>query len=138
MNLDGSKPIAQVVMVKTAPGSLVHGHPMLPYEVKVNVIKVFPGMGNEPIWKGNQGGVDTLAESEGGYLVWPKYLMEEVLGENQGAVDEQDKKMPWKNLLIKSISSIHTEMLGMRNEPNKHRLVKRHRFSIFRYHTYSP
>ncbi|KAM7477663.1 hypothetical protein LguiA_025876 [Lonicera macranthoides] len=69
MNLDGSKPIAQVVMVKTAPGSLVHGCPMLPYEVKVNVIKVFLGMGNELIWKGNQGGVDTLAESEGGFLV---------------------------------------------------------------------
>ncbi|KAM7514883.1 hypothetical protein LguiA_004466 [Lonicera macranthoides] len=83
LNLDGSKPIAQVVMMKTAPGSLVHGRPMLSFEVKVNVIKVFPGMGDEPIWKGNQGGVDTLAESEGGFLVWPKYLMEEVLGENR-------------------------------------------------------
>ncbi|KAM7497020.1 hypothetical protein LguiA_021434 [Lonicera macranthoides] len=56
---------------------------MLPYEVKVSVIKVFSGMGDEPIWKGNQEGVDTLAESEGGFLVWPKYLMEEVLGENR-------------------------------------------------------
>ncbi|KAM7477979.1 hypothetical protein LguiA_026192 [Lonicera macranthoides] len=83
LNLDGSKPIAQVVMMKTTPGSLVHGRPMLSFEVKVNVIKVFPGMGDEPIWKGNQGGVDTLAESEGGFLVWPKYLMEEVLGENR-------------------------------------------------------
>ncbi|KAM7530976.1 hypothetical protein LguiB_034386 [Lonicera macranthoides] len=42
LNLDGSKPIAQVVMMKTAPGSLVHGRLMLSYEVKVNVIKVFP------------------------------------------------------------------------------------------------
>ncbi|KAM7465202.1 hypothetical protein LguiB_012764 [Lonicera macranthoides] len=83
MNLDGSKAIAQVMIVKTAPGSLVHGRPMLPFEVKVNVVKVFPGMGDEPIWKGNQGGVDSLAESEGGYLVWPKYLMEEILGDNR-------------------------------------------------------
>ncbi|KAM7465588.1 hypothetical protein LguiB_013150 [Lonicera macranthoides] len=71
------------MIVKTAPGSLVHGRPMLPFEVKVNVVKVFPGMGDGPIWKGNQGGVDSLVESKGGYLVWPKYLMEEVLGENR-------------------------------------------------------
>ena len=35
-------------------------------------------MGDEPLWKDNQWRADTLAESEGGYLVWPKYLMEEV------------------------------------------------------------
>ncbi|KAM7508206.1 hypothetical protein LguiA_018659 [Lonicera macranthoides] len=78
MNLDGSKSIAQVTIVKTALGSLVHGRPLLPFEVKVAVVKVFPGMGDEPLWKGNQGGADTLAETEGGYLVWPKYLMEEI------------------------------------------------------------
>ena len=80
--MDGSKPIAQVTIVKTVPGSVVHGRPMLAFEVKVAVVKVFPGMGDEPLWKGNQGGADTLAETEGGYLVWPKYLMEEVIGEN--------------------------------------------------------
>lgn len=82
MNLDGLKAITQVTLVKTIPGSIVHGRPMLPFEVKVCVVKVFPGMGDEPIWKGNQGGVDTIAEAEGCYLVWPKYLMEEVVGDN--------------------------------------------------------
>lgn len=53
MNLDGVKAITQVTMVKTAPGSIVHGRPMLPFEVKVCIVNVFPGMGDEPIWKGN-------------------------------------------------------------------------------------
>ncbi|KAM7493088.1 hypothetical protein LguiB_027697 [Lonicera macranthoides] len=82
LNLDGSKPIAKVTIVKTAPGSVVHGRPMMAFEVKVSVVKVFSGMGNEPLWKSNQEGADTLAETEGGCLVWPKYLMEEVVGEN--------------------------------------------------------
>ncbi|KAM7522778.1 hypothetical protein LguiA_012680 [Lonicera macranthoides] len=75
-------------IVKTAPGSLVHGRPLLPFKVKVVVVKVIPGMGDEPLWKGNQGGADTLAETEGGYLVWPKYLMEEVTGDNCMVIDE--------------------------------------------------
>ncbi|KAM7477468.1 hypothetical protein LguiA_025681 [Lonicera macranthoides] len=82
MNLDGSKSIAQVTIVKIARGSLVHGRPLFPFEVKVVVVKVFPGMGDKPLWKGNQGGADTVEETEGGYLVWPKYLMEEVTGDN--------------------------------------------------------
>ncbi|KAM7492979.1 hypothetical protein LguiB_027588 [Lonicera macranthoides] len=82
MHLDGSKSIAQVTIVKTAPGSLVHGRPLLPFKVKIAVVKVFQGMGDEPLWKGNQGGADTLGETEGGYLVSPKYLMEEVTGDN--------------------------------------------------------
>jgi len=64
LNLDGLKAIAQVTIMKTTSGSIVHSRPMLSFEVKVCVVKVFPGMKNEPIWKGNQGAVDTIGEAE--------------------------------------------------------------------------
>lgn len=62
-----------------APGAIVHNRPMLPYEVKVNVIRVLPGMHNEVLWQGTQGGEDTIGGTEGGYLVWPQNLVEEVV-----------------------------------------------------------
>ena len=61
MNLDGLKAIVQVTIVKTITGSTVHGRPMLSFEVKVCVVKVFLGIGDEPLWKSNKGGVDTIA-----------------------------------------------------------------------------
>ncbi|KAM7496555.1 hypothetical protein LguiA_020969 [Lonicera macranthoides] len=111
MNLDGSKSIAQVTIVKTAPGSLVHGRPLLPFEVKIAVVKVFPGMGDEPLWKGNQRGVDTLAEIEGGYLVWPKYLMEEVTGDNCMVIVEEPVDCPNVSVIACKYVSIFQECL---------------------------
>ncbi|KAM7497337.1 hypothetical protein LguiA_021751 [Lonicera macranthoides] len=111
MNLDGSKSIAQVTIVKTVPGSLVHGRPLLPFEVKIAVVKVFPGMGDEPLWKGNQGGADTLAETEGGYLVWPKYLMEEVTGDNSVVIVKEPVDCPNVSVIACKYASIFQDCL---------------------------
>ena len=77
-SIDGRKAIAIAIIEKTTNGTIVHNRTMLPYEAKFNVIKVYAGMHHEPLWQGTQGGADTIAETEGGYVVWPKHLAEEV------------------------------------------------------------
>lgn len=80
-SVDGSKIIARAMKEKVSTGAIVHGRPMRPYEVKVNVIKVLPGMHHEVVWLGTQGCEDTIGGAEGGFLVWPEHLVEEILGD---------------------------------------------------------
>ncbi|KAM7480850.1 hypothetical protein LguiB_005433 [Lonicera macranthoides] len=122
MNLDGSKSIAQVTIVKIARGSLVHGRPLFPFEVKVVVVKVFPGMGDKPLWKGNQGGADTVEETEGGYLVWPKYLMEEVTGDYCVVIVEEPVDCPNVSVIACKYASIFQDCLQHSSLPIWNRL----------------
>lgn len=79
--VDGRKAIAIAIIDKTTDGAIVHNRTMLPYEAKFNVIKVYSGMQNEPLWQGTQGGANTIVKIEGGYVVWLKHLTEVVGGE---------------------------------------------------------
>ncbi|KAM7497799.1 hypothetical protein LguiA_022213 [Lonicera macranthoides] len=78
--IDGRKVIAIAITEKTTDGAIVHNRTILPHEAKFNVIKVYSGMQNEPLWQGTQCGANTITETEVGYVVWPKHLTEEVGG----------------------------------------------------------
>ncbi|KAM7515482.1 hypothetical protein LguiA_005065 [Lonicera macranthoides] len=82
--------IALVIIVKTPSGAIVHGRPMLPFEVEVTAVEVFLGMENEScmaclfeshhhyskmarwwFW-GKRGGYELLCGCKGGFIYQSK------------------------------------------------------------------
>ena len=74
--LTNLKKIATGVIVSTAtPGVVVHGHVLLDYERKVHVIDVISGEEQQVLYLGSQGCATTIKETEGGWVVWPIWLL---------------------------------------------------------------
>ena len=64
------------MIVSTATlGTVVHGHALLEYERKVQVINVIPGEEQHGLYLGSQGCATTIKETEGGWVVWPIWLL---------------------------------------------------------------
>ena len=76
ISLLSSKKIANGVIVSIAtPRMVVHGHVLLEYERKVQVIDVVPGEEQHGLYLGSQGCATTIKETEGGWVVWSMWLL---------------------------------------------------------------
>lgn len=71
--------IAMGKIEAVAPGMIVHTRKMIAPEFKLSILYVYLGMRDEPVYLGQQGGIKSIREFEGSYIVWPIYMLKEIL-----------------------------------------------------------
>ena len=55
--------------------TIVHGHVLVEFERKVQVLDIVQGEERHGLYLGSQDGITTIKEPEGGWVVWPMWLL---------------------------------------------------------------